>query len=238
MSDFLIVNGAWHSGWPSEPVARHLREAGHRAFSPTLPGLAHDDDPTKYTLPDVFDYLVDFTERNDLRDVTLIGHSWAGSVVSAVAPRIARRMSKLIYWASWVPAGLPMSEDTSEGYREFFKVASAASGNSTISVPLEVWQAAFINDAPAAVQEVTHRYLVAHPMQYFSHNVSPLDTAALGVPTAFVLGSEDVCLPADGEHSYGVMMARAGVAEATPAPGSHEAMFTDPVGLAEAFLHV
>jgi hypothetical protein len=68
---FVLINGAWHGGWAWRPVAQHLRAAGHRVFTPTLPGLADGDDPTKHSLDDVVDFVVNLVERNDLHDVAL-----------------------------------------------------------------------------------------------------------------------------------------------------------------------
>ncbi|MGH3810546.1 MAG: alpha/beta hydrolase, partial [Pseudonocardiaceae bacterium] len=53
-----------------------MRASGHRALTPTLPGLADGDDPTRYRLSDVVDFVVDYVERDDLHDVTLVGHRW------------------------------------------------------------------------------------------------------------------------------------------------------------------
>src|SRR5690349_20341030 len=84
---FVLVTGAWHGGWAWRPVAQHLRAAGHVVLTPTLPGLADGDDPTKHSLADVADFAVDLVERHDLRDVTLVGHSWGGYPMSAAAHR-------------------------------------------------------------------------------------------------------------------------------------------------------
>ncbi|MGH3686253.1 MAG: alpha/beta hydrolase, partial [Pseudonocardiaceae bacterium] len=73
---FVLITGAWHGGWAWRPVAEHLRASGHRALTPTLPGLADGDDPTRYRLSDVVDFVVDYVERDDLHDVTLVGHRW------------------------------------------------------------------------------------------------------------------------------------------------------------------
>jgi Predicted hydrolases or acyltransferases (alpha/beta hydrolase superfamily) len=101
---FVLINGAWHGGWAWRPVARHLRAAGHRVLTPTLPGLADGDDPTRYELSDVVDFVVDLVESNDLHDVTLVGHSWGGYPITGAAPRLASRLKKVVYWSAFVPA--------------------------------------------------------------------------------------------------------------------------------------
>ncbi|HEY9414064.1 MAG TPA: alpha/beta fold hydrolase, partial [Pseudonocardia sp.] len=69
---FVLITGAWHGGWAWRPVAEHLRAAGHRVLTPTLPGLHDGDDPTRYSLSDVVDSVVDLVEAHDLRDATLV----------------------------------------------------------------------------------------------------------------------------------------------------------------------
>ncbi|MDN5857829.1 MAG: alpha/beta hydrolase, partial [Pseudonocardia sp.] len=82
---FVLVTGAWHGGWAWRPVAEHLRAAGHRVLTPTLPGLHDGADPTRFHLSDTVDAIVDLVEREDLHDVTLVGHSWGGYVVTGAA---------------------------------------------------------------------------------------------------------------------------------------------------------
>lgn len=72
-------------------------------LTPTLPGLADGDDPTRHSLADVVDFLVDFVERNDLENVTLVGHSWGGYPITGAAPRLASRLRKLVYWSALSP---------------------------------------------------------------------------------------------------------------------------------------
>jgi hypothetical protein len=54
---FVLVSGAWHGGWAWRPVAEHLRAAGHRVLTPTLPGLADGDDRSALSLQDVVDFV-------------------------------------------------------------------------------------------------------------------------------------------------------------------------------------
>jgi hypothetical protein len=139
-----------------------------------------------------------------------------------------------VYWSAFVPAaGRSLNDETPPSYQELFAALAAASGNNSVALPYEVWQAAFMNDAPEAVQRMIHSLMVPHPYQYFTEAVEPLDPA-LGIPVSYVLSTGDIALPA-GEFGWARFAERLGV-PAQPAPGSHEACFTEPEGLAEALL--
>lgn len=231
---FVLITGAWHGGWSWRPVAEHLRAAGHRVLTPTLPGLHDGDDPTALHLSDVVDAVVHLVEGHDLREVTLVGHSWGGYPITGAAPRLAGRLRKLVYWSAFVPAaGRSLYDEVPPPYQELFDSQADASGNNTVAMPYEVWQAAFMNDAPEPVQRAVHALMVPQPFQYFTETVQPLP-ADLGVPVAYVLSSDDIALP-PGEYGWTRFADRLGV---TPiaAPGSHEAHFTEPAALAEALI--
>ncbi|HEX6351389.1 alpha/beta hydrolase [Actinophytocola sp.] len=232
---FVLITGAWHGGWTWRPVAEHLRAAGHRVLTPTLPGLADGADPTEHSLADVVDSVVRTVEENDLRDITLVGHSWGGYVITGAAPRLAGRLRKLVYWGAFVPAeGRSLFDEVPPPYQDLFTALAEASGNNSVTLPFEVWQEAFIGDAPEPVARLLHDLLVPQPMQYFTETVAPLDAAALGVPVAYLLGEEDISLP-PGEYGWHRFADRLGV-PIQPVPGSHEASFTQPAALAEALL--
>jgi pimeloyl-ACP methyl ester carboxylesterase len=236
MSDpYVLVTGAWHGGWAWRPVAQHLRAAGHTVYTPTLPGLADGDDPARHSLADVVRSVVDLIEREDLHDVTLVGHSWGGYPITGAAPAVAARLRKLVYWSAFVPAaGRSLYDEVPPQYRELFTALAQTSGNNSIALPLEVWQAAFMNDAAEETQKIVHQLMVPQPFQYFTETVDPIDPDSLGVPVAYVLSEDDISLP-PGEYGWARFAERLGVS-AQPAPGSHEACFTQPAGLAEALL--
>ncbi len=231
---FVLITGAWHGGWSWRPVAEHLRAAGHRVLTPTLPGLHDGDDPTALHLSDVVDAVVDLVEGEDLRDVTLVGHSWGGYVITGAAPRLADRLRKVVYWSAFVPAASrSLDDEVPPPYQELFRAQAEASGNNTVALPFEVWREAFMNDAPEPVQRAVHGLMVPHPLQYFTETVEPLGPD-FGVPVAYVLSSDDIALP-PGEYGWTRFADRLGVAPII-APGSHEAQFTQPTALAEALL--
>lgn len=86
-------------GWLWQDVARRLRGAGHELYTPTLTGLgervhlANADVDLDTHVTDVINVL----EYEDLMDVVLVGHSYAGAVVQQVADRVPDRLSQLVY---------------------------------------------------------------------------------------------------------------------------------------------
>lgn len=230
---FVLITGAWHGGWAWRPVAQKLRAAGCRVLAPTLPGLDDGDDPARHSLADVTGYVAGLIEREDLRDVTLVGHSWGGYVIAGAAPAIASRLRKLVFWSAFVPAaGRSLYDEVPSGYQELFTGLAQASGDNSVAMPYEVWRSAFITDAPEEVRQLTHSLMVPQPFQYFTETVPPLDPRAVGVPVSYVLSSEDMALPPGMWLQFAE---RLGVSPVMT-PGSHEACLTQPAALADALM--
>lgn len=96
---FVLVPGAWLGAWVWQDVAEGLRARGHRVVPLTLPGLAERaHEATAATDLDVhIDDVVARLEADDLTRVVLVGHSYAGTVVTGVADRAADRLAGLVY---------------------------------------------------------------------------------------------------------------------------------------------
>jgi pimeloyl-ACP methyl ester carboxylesterase len=105
MATFVLVHGAWHGGWCWLRVARLLRDAAHEVYTPTLTGLgerAHLARP-EVDLEIHIQDVVGVLEAEELRQVTLVGHSYAGAVMTGVAARAAGRLSHLVYLDAFLP---------------------------------------------------------------------------------------------------------------------------------------
>ena len=102
---YVLVHGAWHGGWCWAKVARLLRDAAQDVYTPTLTGLgerAHLARP-EIDLETHIQDVVAVIEGEELRGVTLVGHSYGGMVISGVAARVANRISHLVYLDAFVP---------------------------------------------------------------------------------------------------------------------------------------
>ncbi|MGW1717601.1 alpha/beta fold hydrolase [Streptomyces sp. NPDC002156] len=105
MSTFLLVHGAWHSGRCWERVVPLLESAGHRVFAPSLTGYG---DKAHLLGPEVgldthVEDVVGLIREEDLTEVILVGHSYAGLVVSSVANEVPERIAHLVYLDAMVP---------------------------------------------------------------------------------------------------------------------------------------
>ncbi|MFT4204520.1 MAG: alpha/beta fold hydrolase [Chitinophagaceae bacterium] len=96
---FVLVHGAWHGGWCWQDISQNLRAKGYRVYTPTLSGLGEHKNTTtdNVNLQTHITDIINLIEMEDLRNVILVGHSYAGTVITGVADSIPERLSKLVY---------------------------------------------------------------------------------------------------------------------------------------------
>ena len=105
MASFLLVHGAWHGAWCWRTVQAALVSAGHRAHAVTLTGLgerAHllnAEIGLQTHIADVRNAI----EAEELQDLVLVGHSYAGMLVTAIADLLPGRLAHLVYLDAVVP---------------------------------------------------------------------------------------------------------------------------------------
>src|SRR5713226_3251144 len=106
MATFVLVHGAWHGGWCWKKLAPLLRAAGHEVYTPTLTGLGERAHLLSRSVnvdthaQDVLGVLA----CEDLREVTLVGHSYAGLLLPVIANAAADRLRQLVYLDAAVAA--------------------------------------------------------------------------------------------------------------------------------------
>lgn len=99
MAAYVLVGGAWLGGWCWQTVARRLRDDEHDVYPVTLTGLgerAHLAAPDVDLETHVQD-IVNLIEFEDLSEVVLVGHSYAGMLVPLVADRLPERILRLMF---------------------------------------------------------------------------------------------------------------------------------------------
>lgn len=226
MARYVIVHGAWHTGRQFEATAAPLRLAGHEVHLPTLAGNRPGDRKDS-GLETAIASLSEYLYANKLDDFVLVGHSYGGMIITAIADRMPARVRRLVYWNAFVPHdGQALVDLVPEHYAEMFKSLVAADGG--ITLPFAIWREAFINDAPLALAERAYRELNPHPWASFTEPVRlTRPPAAFSVAKSYLNCTEDTALP----HSYGWhprLSEKLGLFRLVQCSGSHELCFTNP----------
>ena len=236
MANFVLVHGSWHDGSAWDPVITHLEARGHRAFGPTIAG--HGKGVSKaVTHAQCTQSIVDYIVAHDITDLVLLGHSFGGTIIAKVAQALPSRITRLIFANAFVPLdGNSILDEVPPHYQDLFHQLAQASADNTITLPFPLWHAAFINDADEADAQAAYDHLSAEPYPPLCEplDVKPLST--LSIPKSYLNCSEDIALP-PGEWGWVPRMSnRLGACRLVEMPGSHEVLFTNPLGLAETII--
>ena len=138
MADFVFVHGAWHGGWCWRHVVQALASQGHRAHALTLTGLGERAHlmSSAITLETHISDVVNAIEAEEMQDVILAVHSYAGMIGTAVADRRPQRLKHLVYVDAVVPKpGESWSGSHASATREARLAAAASSPDFSFPAP-------------------------------------------------------------------------------------------------------
>jgi pimeloyl-ACP methyl ester carboxylesterase len=229
MATFLLVPGAWLGGWCWRDVARPLRAAGHTVVTATLTGLgerAHLVTPQIGLDTHVSDIVGLFRYR-ELDDVTLIGHSYGGTVITAVAEHIPERIYRLVYLDASI---------TLDGESNNDVIGTEMAGRLRDSA-IEGWLVPPFSNVVGPLTDESLRSWVAarlrhHPLQAFEDPVHLDSPEAAALPRAFIRTTSSPLY--DRLLAY----ARAEGWYCREIGGGHYSMFTQPGVVASALMEL
>jgi pimeloyl-ACP methyl ester carboxylesterase len=176
-SPFVLVHGGRHGGWCWRDVASGLRAAGHDVYTPTLTGLgerAHLLHPDIGLATHVQD-LVGVLEWEDLMDVVVVAHSYAGMVVCGAMETIAPRVRRLVF----IDAHMPRTGES------MFDMIGEPAAAQRIALANEVGQGWFIPPTDASYWGVedsddiawVNSKTTAQPLKTYEERVGRTDKA-------------------------------------------------------------
>ena len=154
MSTFVLVHGAWQGASTWDLIVPKLQTAGHKVFAPVLTGLGEDSHRLSpaVNLGSHIDDVAGILERENLHGVTLVGHSYAGMVITGVAERESGRVSRLIYVDAFIPDNGESALDLlPETIQKSFREDAHEMGKVGDCPPVRVfWTCGVYNPAPHA----------------------------------------------------------------------------------------
>lgn len=104
MATLVLVHGAWQSNGTWDLLAPVLEKRGHRVITPVLSGLGTDRSrlsPEITLQQHVEDVLVELSKSQDR--VIVVGHSYAGMIISGVAERNPTQVRRLVFLDAFIP---------------------------------------------------------------------------------------------------------------------------------------
>jgi len=230
-STFVLVHGAWHGGWCWSRVAARLRERGHAVYTPTLTGLGerrHLISP-QVNLDTHVEDIVNLLQFEELERVVLVGHSYAGIVISGVADRVPQRLRQLVYLdALLLEPGKSLFSDFPPAVVEQRLKAIRETGGG-VGAAAALPPAAFGVKDPADAAWVA-RHLTPQPVGTYLQPLLLKAPLGNGLPKTYIECTGDPI--ATLEPTKARVRADAGWQLRTLATG-HDAMVTAPAALSE-----
>jgi pimeloyl-ACP methyl ester carboxylesterase len=230
VTTFVLVHGAWQGGWVWRRVLTRLRAAGHDVYAPTLTGLGervhqmHAEVGLDTHIKDVTG-LMQF-ER--LSDVVLVGNSYGGAVITAVADLEPQRIARLVYIDGFLPFdGQSVFDVMPPAFREAFRTAARDHGDGW-RIPageelLDVWGVTEAEDRTWLGSRLTD-----FPLRCFEQHLKLPGNGAVGLPRSYVACTAS---PAAAAFRPFVARARAEQWEVSELPTGHVPMVTRPQDL-------
>lgn len=241
MATFVLVPGFWLGGWAWREVAEELRAAGHTVYPVTLTGLGervHLAGPQVNLDTHVAD-VVNLIRYEDLYDVVLVGHSFAGSVIACAADQAPERIARLVYVDTWpLPDGVAHIEANSPEDRKAQEERVATQGEGW-RLPMPPWEELDRGNELRGLGEAERRrmreYAVAQPFGTTTQPVRLTNPAREALPKTVIwcsMTAEEAQEMIDAYPAACSELAKPGW-QVVELPTGHWPMFSRPRELAE-----
>jgi pimeloyl-ACP methyl ester carboxylesterase len=228
---YVLVHGGGFSGSCWDELLRHLND---RAMAVDLPGRgAQPGDLSTLTVADFVASVANEIVREDLIDVTLVGHSMAGLTLPGVAEAITTRLRRLVFVSCAVaPHGTTLGE-VLDGLSPTTAAITERVGDELVDrrgvLHPDLATAMFCNDMNRDQTASTLARLVPESVGVLSE---PADLTGLRhpIPRTYVRLTLDASLSLDTQDR---MIENLGGVEVVDLDAGHMAMISHPRELAD-----
>ena len=231
MAIFVLVHGTSCGGWIWQKLTPRLRAGGHEVFAPTLTGVG-DRSHLLHCGVNLTTHITDITSLlsyEDLADVVLVGHSYAGMVITGVAAKVPERLKRLVYLDAYVPAdGQTEADLWPAEMRAAIQADEAAGRGLRPPPPLDLLG---ITDPEMASWVKTR--VTPHPLATYQEPVPVGSAKSAALPRAFIHCTAGPATPIFAPFAA---QARAAGWEVLELATGHCAMLTMPHEVAELLL--
>lgn len=207
MRTWLLLHGASHGGWCWADVRALLEADGDRVLTPTLSGLGEraGELTADLDLQTWIDEIAALVRAEALTDTILVGHSFGGPIISAVAEQVPERIARLVYLDALLLEDGESPFDTlrPDVVATRREQAEATSGGLTFPAP---HPRAFGVLDPALADAIAPK-LTPHPLATYESKLRLANAPAAGFQADYVISVDPIYVPlADARErakSYG-----------------------------------
>ena len=189
---FLLIHGAWHGGWVWNEISEILRYQRYSVSTPTLTGLGEKKHllSSKITIETFIEDVVNHIIFENLNNIILVGHSFAGSVISGVADRLKDRIQKLIYFDAMIltDGQKPFDITPKETVEQRIELAKKFGNN--ISIPAPSADAFGVFDIKKSL--LLEEKLTPHPLSAFQSKLVLKNEVGNGIPLSYIFCTKPV----------------------------------------------
>ena len=134
---FVLIHGSYHGGWCWRRVADILQARGHKVFAQSLTGLG---DRSHLLSKDInlethIADIANLVRWEDLRDVCLVAHSYAGFPASGALEQIHDRVGSIVWLDAFLPEDGQKQIDYASAYGRDSMLKALAKGEISINPP-------------------------------------------------------------------------------------------------------
>ena len=227
MPRFILIHGAYHGGWCWRKTVSILRGQDIEVFAPTLTGLGERNHllTSDVNLSTHIADIVQFLRFEDLHDVDLIGHSYAGMVISGVAKIVPERIAHLTYLDALMSLDGQTVFDILPGTKARSTEITLAGRKIKVITPPE--PQAFGVDDPADVAWVAPR-LTPMPYKCYSEPIKLINAATTSIPIRYFICDTQSGGELEKSHENAFEMAGKPGWTRRRLSGPHDIMVTHP----------
>ena len=239
MTTFVLLHGGGMGGWTWKYVRELLEAKGHEVHTPTFTGFGEREHLISRDVDNATNVadVVNVLKYEDLHDVVLVAHSYAGTVAPGVVAAAGDRISRVIYLDAIVPKSGERIASLM-GYAKEEEMAGLdamlTAGEGPIGSGVHEMQRAAAKEHPHIMAPERQEWLLANLSD------QPMRVTACAIP----VGAEAIDKPVDyiaAQHTVMTAMHDRARALGWPVhdhPGDHALLVGDPEGTVDLILAI
>ncbi len=237
-NNYLLIHGAYHGAWCWEEVKEVLEDKENVVYTIDLPG--HGKDKTDRSKINVSLYVTavkKFIEENNINNVTLVGHSFAGVVITKLIEVLPNRIKDIVLISAVVL-------DNGEAFFDYFpqeikekylKQANESEDNS-ITPNSASLRARLFNDLVDDNKfENIFNKLTPQPILPYTEKIYLKDFKETSIPIYYIFCKNDISL--SPESFKKILSKLPPKFKKIEIQSDHEVMFSHPKELVEVMIN-